>query len=134
MNKKLRKKYGYEGLFLILFIVIGVIFKFQLLVEKNIVSLVVLTTSYVLLNVCILKNIYNSSFPIFIINIMFVVDTLVLFTGTINLSYLILYHLIYLLFLLIIYKTDGIVRVRRGAIFYILYGIFKMVFIYFLLA
>ncbi|ACZ00843.1 hypothetical protein KX935_07485 [Streptobacillus moniliformis] len=134
MNKEIFKKYSFEMLILTMFITTGVIFKFKLLGEKNIFLLSILTTSYILLNSCILKIVYKSSFPRLIVNIMFAVDILILFMGTINLLYIIFYHLIYLLFLLVIYKTEGIVRVKRGVIFYILYGIFKIVFVYFLLA
>lgn len=134
MNKEIVKKYSVELIVLTIFIALGIIYKFDFLGKKTLSILAVFTLSYIFLNAYIIKNIYKSSFTRLMINIMFTVDILILFMGTINLSYFLFYNLVYLLFLAVTFKTEGIVGVRRGGILYILYGIFKLIFMYFLAA
>ncbi|WP_156299254.1 hypothetical protein [Streptobacillus canis] len=134
MNKEILRKYSSEIISFLIFIGLGIVFKYGLIGEKSLTLLVSFTLSYIVLNAYIIKNIYKSTFIRLIINAMFFVEILILFMGTINLTYFLLYNLVYLLFLGFTYKTEGIVGVKRGGLLYILYGIIKLIFMFFLAA
>lgn len=128
---ELLNKYLKEVVLFLVFIILGFVYKYSNLNQKFLLS--ILSISYILFNIY-LGNLYiKSIFTKALIYFYFILDTIILLVTRLDIKYLFINLVMYILIILLINHTEGFKVVKKSILLFILYTFTKIFYVVFLI-
>lgn len=130
MNIDKIKKYNMQILNLVMFLILGILYKifklnnFYLLI---ILSYLLYTNASNFISIFYKDKIKNT------LKILILIDIIYILLGSFNIKYIFTYMLIFLILLALIFKAEGIVGIKKIIGVFLIYLILKIIFIIFLI-
>lgn len=112
---------------LISFLILGLLFRYTSL--KSYFLLIILTIAYIFVVYYIINIIFRSYFTKLKFYIFFLTDLIVLLIGRLSLGYVSIHILMYILIIILVNKTEGIIGLKKGGILFLIYTLIKMIYI-----